>query len=128
MCFCEDVVFEWVGGRGEVGIVNFVGFCTFRIGFCWAENSVKMTSKFHLVQFVRELSRTLVPSLPLPPSPLPLSSSEERERTELRCWFELGVSRAREVRLRRSFRRCGAESRGFAMEGATRAGGLSTFY
>ena len=46
---------EWVGGRGEGGIVNFVGVCTFRIGFRQAENSVKMTSTFHLVQFVREL-------------------------------------------------------------------------
>ena len=58
MCFCEDVVLELVGGRGEGGIVNFVGFCTFRSGFRQAENSVKMTSKFRLVQFVRELPRT----------------------------------------------------------------------
>ena len=59
LCFCEDVVLEWVGGRVEGGIVNFVSFCMFRSGFCLAENSVKLTSKFHRVQFVRELPRTL---------------------------------------------------------------------
>ena len=53
------MVLEWVGGRGEVDIVNFVRFCTFRIGFRWAGNWVKMTLDFHLVQFVRELPRTL---------------------------------------------------------------------
>ena len=50
---------EWVGGRGEGGIVSFVGFCTFRREFCLAGNSVKMTPDFHLVQFGHELSRTL---------------------------------------------------------------------
>ena len=44
-----------------------------------------------------------------------LSLSEEREGTELGCWFDLSISRAREARLRQSFRRCGVESRGFSI-------------
>ena len=56
--FCVSVK-KWFWGRsvvgtcrGEGGIVNFVGFCWFRIGFCLLGNSVKPTSNFDLVPFV----------------------------------------------------------------------------
>ena len=58
--FCVSVK-RWVSGGsmvgtcwGEDGILNFVDFCWFQIGFCLLGNSVKPTSNFDVVPFVRD--------------------------------------------------------------------------